>query len=34
MQQRVKDNPKIEFMWNSVVIDVLANLKPGVRACA
>lgn len=32
MQKRAKDNPKIEFVWNSEVIDVLGdNSVEGVR---
>lgn len=32
MQERVKSNPKIEFKWNSIVVDVLGDkLISGVR---
>jgi thioredoxin reductase (NADPH) len=31
MQQRVKENPKIEFMWNSTVVDVLGEPETGVH---
>ncbi|MFQ5965071.1 MAG: thioredoxin-disulfide reductase [Candidatus Scalinduaceae bacterium] len=32
MQERAKSNPKIEFKWNSIVIDVLGdNIISGIR---
>lgn len=32
MQQRAFDNPKIEFMWNSAVTDVIGDTESGMRA--
>lgn len=32
MQQRAMDNPKIDFMWNSVVTEVLGTPETGVQA--
>ena len=31
MQQRVFDNPKIDFLWNHVVVDFLGNEQEGLQ---
>jgi len=32
MQKRALDNPKIEFMWNTTVVDVLGEPETGIKA--
>ena len=32
MQKRATDNPKIDFLWNSVVTEVIGDQESGVRA--
>jgi thioredoxin reductase (NADPH) len=32
MQERAKANPKIHFLWNSVVVDILGSKEKGVEA--
>jgi thioredoxin reductase (NADPH) len=32
MQHRAMENPKIEFMWNTTVVDVLGEPSTGIRA--
>jgi thioredoxin reductase (NADPH) len=32
MQKRAMDNPKIEFMWNTTVVDVLGEPETGIKA--
>jgi len=32
MQERAKANPKIHFLWNQVVVDILGSKERGVEA--
>lgn len=32
MQKRAMDNPKIEFLWNTTVVDVLGEPESGIKA--